>query len=85
MDIPSSIELEILRYLHLEFGESSEGSDALKLSELKYEGEFILENEPTRFWWFPCSQTQCWVIVRPYEDSYCMEMTTKSPKELKNA
>ena len=63
MDLGEDIEKDILEYLHLEYGESPEDADALKLSDLKYEGKFLLDGVPTHYWSYPTS-SPCWAIVQ---------------------
>ena len=41
---------DILEYLHLEYGETPSDLNALKLSELKFVGQFLLDGSPTYFW-----------------------------------
>ena len=84
MELEDDIEKGVLEYLHLEYGESPEDEDSLKLSDLKYEGEYILEGIPTYFWSYP-TNSPCWAIVKPYDDAYCFDMTTTSPVELQHA
>lgn len=85
MNLPKDIETQIVGYLNLEFGEAPEDSESLKESELRYEGEFMLDGTPTHFWWFPCTSEQCWATVEPMDESYCIGMTTESPDGLERA
>lgn len=79
MDIPEGIKKEIVSYVRLEFGEDSSDPDALQESDLKYEGEFIINGVPTHYW--RCGDTsRTWATVEPFGDSYCLGMTSSSPK-----
>ncbi|MDO6746081.1 hypothetical protein [Gilvimarinus sp. 1_MG-2023] len=81
MTLDNDIEEDVLEYLHLEYGECPEDDDALKLSDLNYEGIFLLEGVPTHYWSYPTSEP-CWAIVQPYEDAYCFGMATTPPEGL---
>ena len=82
MELPDDIEQQILEYLHLEYGESPEDEDALKLSELRYEGIHEMEGVPTHCWSFPSTSDEMWATVEPHEDTYCIGMSRK-PKALR--
>jgi hypothetical protein len=82
MNLPDDIEVQILDYLRLEYGEDAGGPAALQRSQLRYEGEYLLNGVATHFWWFPCTTQQCWATVEPWEDSYCLGMTTECPASL---
>lgn len=84
MDLEENIEQSILEYLHLEYGETPDDSDALKITDIKYEGLFILDGVETHYWSYPTS-SPCWAIVQPFQDSYCFSMSTTPPSELKHA
>lgn len=77
MDLPSDIEHQILEYLHLEYGESPEDEDALKLSELRYEGIHEMGGVPTHCWSFPSTSDEMWATVGPHGDTYCIGMSRK--------
>jgi len=73
---------DILVYLHLEYGEVPSDLNALKLSELKFLGQFLLEGLPTYFWWYPSGVEQCWATVEFSDEAYNIGMTTISPDKL---
>ncbi len=84
MELNENIEQETLEYLHLEYGESPEDEEALKISELKYEDEYILDGLPTHYWSYPTKES-CWAIATPFCDTFALGMTGTSPKQLKHA
>ena len=77
MNLPQDIDSQVLEYWLLEFEEDSDDPDALKISELKYEGAFDVSGVVTHFWWFPCTSEQCWATVEIWKDTYCIGMTTE--------
>ena len=78
----SEFAKDILVYLHLEYGETPSDLNALKLSELKFIGQFLLDDSPTYFWWYPSGAEQCWATVEFSEKVYNIGMTTISPDKL---
>ncbi len=78
------IEQEPLDYLHLVFGQQSSDDYSLKLSELKYEGQFMLEDIPAHYWAYLYMGSKGWATVEPFEDSYCLSLTTISSETLEN-
>ena len=40
MELPDNIEKDIVSYLQLEFGEDPNSDESLKISDLRYEGEY---------------------------------------------
>ncbi len=79
MDIPPNVEVEIVNYLNVEYGANSE-QEGVKTSDLKYEGEFLVDGKAVRYWAFPCTSSPgCWAVVEPYEGSYMISMTTAPP------
>lgn len=80
MKLPSSITREIIDYLHVEFGESAEDPDALKVSDLKYEGRHVIDGVPTHFWSYPAGADKHWATVQELDDSYCLGTSTNGPR-----
>lgn len=74
MDLPSNIESEILDYLHLEFGEAKDVSCALKLSDLKYEGVYVVEGVSLHCWSFPSASNTTWATVEATGSSHSIGM-----------
>lgn len=70
--LPDDIEVRILSYLHLEFGEDGSDNNALKPSELKYVGEFLVDSAHCHFWEFPCMGEVAWVIAKPLGGEYAI-------------
>lgn len=77
--LPRRIKDEILEYLHLEFGESKSDPDALKASDLKYEGRHIVKGVATHFWSYPSGVDRHWATVEELRDSYCLGTSTVGP------
>jgi len=59
----SELEKRLLEYLHLEFGENFKDDNALKLSDLNYQGDFILDGESKQCWSFPSSPPEMWATA----------------------
>jgi hypothetical protein len=79
MKLPSGIEKEILEYLHLEYGESEDDPDALKLSDLKYEGEHLVDKVVTHFWSYPSGPGRRWVTVEMRGKGYDIGTSPRGP------
>lgn len=81
MDIPEGIEKDIVSYIRMECGEDPSDPRTLKESDLTYEGEFEIQGVPTHYW--RCGKdSRLWATIEPYGDSYCMSMTSSSPKPI---
>lgn len=83
VDLPADIRSEVVAYLNLEFGESSDGLGVLTDKDLTWEGEFLLDGVPTQYWRFPTSVPAgaAWATVGRYSDHYVLGMTTTPPQE----
>jgi hypothetical protein len=80
--LPPDIASDVLRYLLLEYGESADDPDALKLSDLKYEGEHLHEGVPTHFWSYPSSRGKAYATVEmSASGSYIIDMIPYGPGE----
>ncbi|MEW5837312.1 MAG: hypothetical protein AB1717_00555 [Pseudomonadota bacterium] len=79
VELPENIATEIASYLRLEYGERSQDKASLKEHDLLYEGEFVLDGVPTRFWRYPTRDGFAWATVERYESSYCLGMTDTPP------
>ena len=77
--LPPRIKSEVLRYLHLEYGESPRSQNALTLSELSYEGERLHEGMPTHFWSYPTSSGKAYATVVLSTKGYAIGMTDQRP------
>ena len=49
MELPSSIETEIIDYFNLEYG-VYESAEVLKIGDLEYEGEYLVNGKKMRYW-----------------------------------
>ncbi len=73
--LPDNIEQQILRYLHLEYGEEPEDPKSLQLSDLVYAGEHLLEGRNRHCWTFPSMKDDMWATVELSDNgSYCIGM-----------
>lgn len=80
MKLPNNKQQKILEYLHLEFGEDSQNDTSLKLSDLKFVGEFSVNGTEIFYWSYSIDNEVRWATVEPYEDSYLIGMVTELPK-----
>jgi hypothetical protein len=79
--LPRNIATEIAAYLRLEYGETRGRKGSLKASELKFDGEHVVDGVPTQFWRYPSSGRQpAWATVERFDDHYALGMTDKKPK-----
>jgi hypothetical protein len=76
---PRSLKGQVLQYLHLEFGESPRDPDALKLSDLSYEGEYVVEGVRKRFWSFPGARGRRYATVAFRGKGYSIGATNEVP------
>jgi len=83
--LPANIASEVLRYLLLEYGESPNDPDALKLSDLSYEGEHLHEGVPTHFWSYASSTGKAYATVELNAHGYTIDMTKCGPGERPHA
>lgn len=79
--LPRGIKSQVLRYLHLEYGESPRNRDALKLSDLSYEGAYERDGVPTHFWSYPTSSGKAYATVVVSGNSYAIGTTDDRPGE----
>jgi hypothetical protein len=70
---------EVLEYLLLEYGESTDDPDALKIGDLTYMGQFQHHGVATHFWEYPTSRGKRWAIVYPMEGTYCTSTCSVAP------
>ena len=80
MELPQNIRKEILDYLHLEYGESSGGTGALAIDDIEYEGLFEIGGIRTHYFRYKTTRGHEWATVEPYGDSYCLGITSNTPK-----
>lgn len=66
-------------YLRLEYGENENDPDAIKASDLKYIGEYIVNGVLTKYWSYPTSVGSMWVTVECLENGECAGMTDEPP------
>lgn len=76
---PEGYLADVLRYLHLEYGEREKDPDALKLSDLEYFGLFAIEGIPTHYWTYPGSDGVHYATCGLYENTYSLSMTGDAP------
>ena len=82
MDLPDDIEQQLVEYIRLECGEDPKDPNALQVSDLVYDGEFDIYGETLHYW--RCGQhSELWGTVGPFGDSYCLSMTSSSPKPVR--
>jgi len=79
--LPRDIKSQVLRYLRLEYGESPRDPDALKLSDLTYEGEHLDNGVPTHFWSYPTSSGKAYAIVALSGREYRIATSDHGPPE----
>ena len=82
MELPLDIEKQILEYLHLEYGEDPGASDSLNIEDISYEGEFEINGISTHYFKYASSTGRTWATVEPFGDSYCLGMTSSTPKPI---
>lgn len=82
--LPGSIAKEIAEYLRLEYGESWWQKGALRASNLKFVGEYIIDGVATQYWSYPTSTGVEWATVERFDDGYCLGMTSAPPPEGRN-
>ena len=80
MELPQDIENKILEYLHLEYGEDPNSDNSLKLEDITYEKEYEIEGVLVHYFNYKSRSGRTWATVEPFGDSYCIGMTSKSPK-----
>ena len=73
---PKNIEKQIRDYLALEFGESDDNSDSIKVSDLKFEGEHEIEGALMSCWSFPSINQDTWAVVEGSGDSYSIGLAS---------
>ncbi len=84
MSPPPGIAQDVLEYIHLEFGESPEDPDALKLSELIYDGAFPSGDFVIHYWHFPYNGAFAWVSAEDRGDGYYISgFPTEEPEEIR--
>lgn len=81
VELPPDIEQEVLEYLHREYGESPSDPEALKLADLRFEGEHRVDGTPKLFWSYPSNSGRAWVTVEQADDTYCVDTSDVGPKQ----
>jgi len=83
--LPNDIEKQILDYLHLEYGEDPGDPEALKLTDLDYVGEKLVEGAVQHCWSYPSLKDDMWATVQVYEDgTFCIGMASAPVTEREN-
>jgi hypothetical protein len=80
MKLPRNIKRQVLEYLRLEYGESDDDPDALKASDLTYEGKRVVDGIVTHFWAFPSGAGKRWAIVEQFGKSYSIGTSARGPE-----
>lgn len=80
MVLPDGIEQEILKYLHLEYGEDPNDPSSLKLGDISYDGEYEIDGIKMHYFTYPLHDGRSWVSIEPYGGSYLISMTTNAPR-----
>jgi hypothetical protein len=83
MKLPRHINRQVLEYLRLEYGESDDDPDALKLSDLTCEGKCVaggIVGIVTHFWAFPSSAGKRWAIVEQFGKTYSIGTSARTPE-----
>lgn len=79
LDEQVSIEEEVVDYLNVELGYFDE-MDKLKVEDLKFEGDFEVGNNMTKYWSFTCTDLDhCWATVNYNGTNYSFDITTTPP------
>jgi len=72
----------LAEYLRLEYGENKDDPDSIKSTDLKYIGEFVVNDVVTKYWSYPTSSGQpMWVTIEMLENGECAGMTDEAPPE----
>ncbi len=82
--LPGGIAKEIAEYLRLEYGERWWQKGAIRASNLKFVGEYVIDGVTTQYWSYPTSTGVEWATVERFDDGYCLGMTSDPPPEGRN-
>lgn len=82
--LPSDLASEIAKYLRLEFGEDGRRKGSVKVADLVFDGEHVVDGVPTQFWRYPARVGEPgWVTAERFEDHYCISVASAGPPDTK--
>ena len=66
-------------YLRLEYGEDKSDPSSIKAKDLEYDGEYVIDSTPTKFWKYPTSKGHEWVVIQEYPEGRCADFVNSPP------